>query len=91
MCGARTYSDRMSLSHMPEPTRKLMTKAVRHDLRSLRKVVFAIEKTSGPPRLWSRRLGVATLGAVNGCSVKRDNPRKSPHSRRAKPKLRWCR
>ena len=37
-----------------------MTKAVRHDLRSLRKVVFAIEKTSGPPR--RDRPGAATLG-----------------------------
>ena len=93
MCGARTYSDRMSLSHMPEPTRKLMTKAVRHDLRSLRKVVFAIEKTSGPPRVESvvGRLGVATLGAVNGRSGKRIIPANLRTPRCAKPKLRWCR
>ena len=55
-----------------------MTKAVRHDLRSLRKVVFAIEKTSGPPRLSPRVCG-RNFGAVNGRSGKRDNPRKSPY------------
>ena len=90
MCGARTYSDRMSLSHMPEPTRKLMTKAVRHDLRSLRKVVFAIEKTSGPPRLSPRVCG-RNFGAVNGRSGKRDNPRKSPYPEMCQTETGWYR
>ena len=42
MQNAQTHSERMSFNHTPEPTKKLMTNAVKHVLRSLRKVVFAM-------------------------------------------------